>query len=258
MSLVNVSSGMFDWIVQANVGASAHTCSGYTPNLRAYPPDTPGLVPARFVITDSLMSTSSMSRVLVTTTERVIIESLVGGGVSGTTIAKCGGGLIAQSFRGTQNPAAPFTLAPPLACQSVCGPDAFSLRISSNANISNYVYVPASGAVKTGTPVDAGFTAEGASFTGSRQTVNGVTGWVFYPSNGYASGWVLTRSVDNSTCTDSACCGAASNYPVVVTAAPVPAGGLTLNHLWRMQWEVRRALRVCICCRGSWHIIGRG
>lgn len=174
---------------------------------------------------------------IVYRSERVTLESL--GGSGGVMLAACGGRAIAHSFLGTQNPAAPFTIIPPLACNAVCSSQAFSLYRGSGGRA--YLFVGANGVVKVGdSSTEPDFTPEGASFIGSRQTVNGVTGWVLYPASGYAAGTVLVRSSDSGSCTDPACCIASTN-PTVVTTEVVPAAGLNLNHLWRMQWEVRAA-----------------
>jgi hypothetical protein len=228
--------GMFDWVVSADpVVPAGQACNGNTPILRAFPPSA-GQTPAKFVITDSLMSTAAMSN-LVFKTERVVVESLALPRL-GNVISQCNGRAIVNNDLGLMNAAAPFTLVPPLACASVCGTNAFSLRAGS---LSRYLTVPPLAgtdpvAVQVIDPTNAAFSPEGASFVGVRATISGVTGWVLYPANGYATGWVLQREASPATCLDTACCLAATNATALV-AAPVPASGLSLQHLWSLKWE---------------------
>jgi hypothetical protein len=165
--------------------------------------------------------------------ESAVATFVVGAGVqTANVLAACDGSAISTNFQGTQNGAAPFTLMPPVACRAVCGSNAFSLRQGAT-----YLFASASGAIRVATPLDAEYSPEGASWIATRQTVEGVTGWVLSPANGYAAGWVLTRDADTSTCTNPACCLGASNNGVTLRAAPVPAGGLTKAHVWKMMWE---------------------
>jgi hypothetical protein len=253
-----------DWYVGGVASAaSAHVCySNGTLNptsLRVFAPSS-GQPSVRFAILPALRAAESLPA-FVATTDRVVLQSLEAPGV-GNVVAVCGGTyaagggggvVVVHNALGLTNPAAPFTLVPPLACGAVCGANAFSLRAGGTGVVA-YLAVPgssnnnASGIAPAGpsgppivasvlTPASAGFTPEGASFMGVRVMVAGVAGWLLYPANGYAAGYVLTRSTAASgLCVDTSCCLASANATALV-AAPIAATGVAPNQLWSLQWE---------------------
>lgn len=209
--------------VQQITGTTTQACgSNGNTNARV----TAGGTPFRFNLYDPLASLNS-NVANVWRSERVILQSASDDG--GSIGRSCLGRFVTTRTLGTQHPLAPMYLMPPVACRSVCAGASFSLMTDQ----TNYLFVDASGALIVGTATHASFTPEGASFVASRQTIDGVTGWIIYPGSGYAAGLVLTRQ--EFTCTADATCCVAGNAGVAATNPG--EGGFSRSSLWRMHWE---------------------
>ena len=217
----------FNGTVSRITGTTAHGCASNGNTNMILLPQASNTNPLRVRMTDPLMSQNAVTAT-IWKSERVILESLAAGG---NMLTVCGGSAITSNYLGTQNPSAPMTLVPPLACRAVCGAQTFSLKAGTK-----YLTATASGQVRMLEDGDAGFTPEGASFIAQRNSAQGGTGWLIFPASGYANGWVLTRSATRAAA-DGTCLLGSTNNGFTLSFAPIPAGGVTRSHLWNVQWE---------------------
>ena len=164
------------------------------------------------------------------TTETVLMESLAMPAQYAQSCGANGGSLVLRSD-GWTNASSSFLLAPPPGCPDICNGQTLSLR-QGTVSFANLASDGTVTLAARNASIATAYTDGSAALVASRQTVSGVTGWMFSTVTSFGSGMVLTAS---STCasTDATCCTPGAGGLVL---APIPATGLSTAHLFRMFW----------------------
>ena len=199
--------------------STAHACFGNNTNFVVSTDDSGATA---FLMVDPLAPSSAYAA--PSKPETVLIESLL---VPQTYAQSCGGSVVMK--RDTWNVSTvPFTLTPPVGCPSVCIGQTLSLRQSPNL-VSLLSTDGSVRMVNTSSP-----SLSSANLVVSRQTVDGVSGWIVSTINDWQNGLILTMTP--STCSvpsNSACCaGGAAGLALL----PVPDNGLSRAHLFKLFW----------------------